>query len=517
MSHLSSNKTYTVTLTKGITAGGCPLSKEQSFKFTTGNIIPAPYKEGKIIANVAQHKEVSGNLDSAYSSRMSHIVNGIIGSGDYSVTKTDGIRIQIDLQNVYDVAAVELYPSEQSVHSTLLQSASVLGSKTDLDINNMSTEKAEPLVLGAYPAGATGRQMITLSAPERIRYVGLFRSSTYCAISELVVYAYVDKDFGTWSVKRGDEKVTEITGAGKYTFTLPVTNYDKDADSDYYMIVSAYDVNSKLLYKTSGKVTATKNTASTLEKSIEISDVTNVDMITAILVKSASDGKAFVDAMTICKTAPDLPESTAIPEKTDKSFADAIKFSVSNDGFTMSGKAYENGYIKPTDRINLQVLEPKNDKSGYDFATISDGDYASKLCYAKTYGMFREGEDFEFRFKVKDASKYGEYTIRVTLTREDGTTEILNEYEEILERLAGTEVAKLTINTILNNPKTIFCTPYYCFKIIQSDPDDNKFVDCAVVANAKFIVTEDHHFDILKQCSFPKVDIISLDDFMQQI
>ena len=97
------------------------------------------------------------------------------------------------------------------------------------------------------------------------------------------------------------------------------------------------------------------------------------------------------------------------------------------------------------------------------------------------------------------------------------TTEILNEYEEILERLAGTEVAKLTINTILNNPKTIFCTPYYCFKIIQSDPDDNKFVDCAVVANAKFIVTEDHHFDILKQCSFPKVDIISLDDFMQQI
>lgn len=97
------------------------------------------------------------------------------------------------------------------------------------------------------------------------------------------------------------------------------------------------------------------------------------------------------------------------------------------------------------------------------------------------------------------------------------TTEILNEYEEILERLAGTEVAKLTINTILNNPKTIFCTPYYNFTIIQSDPDDNKFVDCAVVANAKFIVTEDHHFDVLKQCSFPKIDIVTLDEFMKQI
>lgn len=97
------------------------------------------------------------------------------------------------------------------------------------------------------------------------------------------------------------------------------------------------------------------------------------------------------------------------------------------------------------------------------------------------------------------------------------TTEILNEYEEILERLAGTEVAKLAINTILNNPKTLFCTPYYNFTIIQSDPDDNKFVDCAVVANAKFIVTEDHHFDVLKQCSFPKIDIVTLDEFMKQI
>ena len=76
--------------------------------------------------------------------------------------------------------------------------------------------------------------------------------------------------------------------------------------------------------------------------------------------------------------------------------------------------------------------------------------------------------------------------------------EILNEYEEILERLAGVEIAKLVIDVILNNPYTLFFTPYYNFNLIKSDPDDNKFVDCAVVANAKFIVTEDHHFHILK-------------------
>lgn len=428
ISHLQSNKSYTVSLTRGITAGGCPLTQADSFSFSTGTIINAPYKEGKIITNVALNKSVTGNLDSAYSSRFSHIVDGTIGAGNYTVTTTSGVRIQIDLQNVYDVAAFELYPSEQAAHSNLLQNAAILGSKTDLDINNMSLEKSEPLTLGAYPASATGSQMITLSAPESMRYVGLFRTAKYCAIGEFKVYAYVEQDFGPWTVKKGDEAVTEVAGAGTYTFSITDTNYNTDADSVYYMIISAYDENGKLLYKNYGNVTAVKNTTSTLEKSINIADASNVDMITAILVKSTSDGKSFVDSKSIYKTAPVLPDVTEIPTQPAQTLKDAIKFSVENDGFTMSGKAYENGYIKPTDRINLQVLEPKSDKTGYDFATISVSDYESKLCYAKTYGMFAEGEDFEFKFKVKDASKFGEYSIKLTLTKEDGTTEPLTEY-----------------------------------------------------------------------------------------
>jgi len=45
-----------------------------------------------------------------------------------------------------------------------------------------------------------------------------------------------------------------------------------------------------------------------------------------------------------------------------------------------------------------------------------------------------------------------------------------------------------------------------------ADPDDNKFVDCAVAGNAKYIVTEDSHYDVLKGLDFPKVDIIKLDE-----
>lgn len=54
-------------------------------------------------------------------------------------------------------------------------------------------------------------------------------------------------------------------------------------------------------------------------------------------------------------------------------------------------------------------------------------------------------------------------------------------------------------------------------KLIKTDPDDNKFVNCAVIANAKFIVTEDRHFEIVKKCPFPKIEIINLDSFLQTL
>ena len=97
------------------------------------------------------------------------------------------------------------------------------------------------------------------------------------------------------------------------------------------------------------------------------------------------------------------------------------------------------------------------------------------------------------------------------------SNEILEEYEEIIERLVGPEIAKLTIDTIICNPYTAFFTPHYHFNLSLSDPDDNKFVDCAIAANAKFIVSEDHHFDVLRNYSFPKVSVVRLDDFLSSL
>ena len=97
------------------------------------------------------------------------------------------------------------------------------------------------------------------------------------------------------------------------------------------------------------------------------------------------------------------------------------------------------------------------------------------------------------------------------------SNEILEEYEEILERKASHTFAMLAINVIINNPYTVFITLYYHFNLITVDFDDNKFVDCAVAGNAKFIVTEDHHYDILQKIDFPKVEIIKLDEMMCRI
>ena len=52
---------------------------------------------------------------------------------------------------------------------------------------------------------------------------------------------------------------------------------------------------------------------------------------------------------------------------------------------------------------------------------------------------------------------------------------------------------------------------------IQADPDDNKFVDCAFEANATYIVSNDKHFNALKEIDYPKIQVIKLIEFLQTL
>lgn len=95
------------------------------------------------------------------------------------------------------------------------------------------------------------------------------------------------------------------------------------------------------------------------------------------------------------------------------------------------------------------------------------------------------------------------------------SNEIIMEYLEILQRLMDYDTAEAVVKTIINSKFVEFITPYYHFEIITQDPDDNKFVDCAITANARFIVTNDHHYDVLKGLDYPPIDIIDLEDFLK--
>ena len=97
------------------------------------------------------------------------------------------------------------------------------------------------------------------------------------------------------------------------------------------------------------------------------------------------------------------------------------------------------------------------------------------------------------------------------------TTEILLEYAEILERNTSARFSELALDVITNNPYTLFVSPFYHFRVIVADPDDDKFVDCAVASNAKFIVTEDAHYEVLKNYVFPSIEIIKLDEIMKEL
>jgi uncharacterized protein len=99
------------------------------------------------------------------------------------------------------------------------------------------------------------------------------------------------------------------------------------------------------------------------------------------------------------------------------------------------------------------------------------------------------------------------------------STEILLEYQEITTQLSGAErwrdVAALLDVLAQLHGNIRHVTPQFRFNVIATDPDDNKFCDCAITAEANFIVTEDSHFDALNSAGY-KPKCIRPDEFIRQ-
>jgi len=94
------------------------------------------------------------------------------------------------------------------------------------------------------------------------------------------------------------------------------------------------------------------------------------------------------------------------------------------------------------------------------------------------------------------------------------STEILEEYAEVIAQKMSAQVASSVIHLLLESSNVELINPYFSLHLIDADQDDNKFVDCAFAANATFIVSNDKHFDVLKVISFPQLIVLKLKEFL---
>ena len=109
-------------------------------------------------------------------------------------------------------------------------------------------------------------------------------------------------------------------------------------------------------------------------------------------------------------------------------------------------------------------------------------------------------------FNVWRGLQEGKYTLCVS-------NEILDEYEEIIGQKTNSIIASNVIQTLLNAPSVELIDTFFRFNLIKDDPDDNKFVDCAIAGNATFIISNDSHFSVLREIDFPKLILKSLQEF----
>lgn len=97
------------------------------------------------------------------------------------------------------------------------------------------------------------------------------------------------------------------------------------------------------------------------------------------------------------------------------------------------------------------------------------------------------------------------------------SNDILEEYTEIITQKMNYEIAENVVDLLLKSKNVELVHPQFRLGLIDVDPDDNKFVDCAFAANATYIVSDDKHFDVLKNIAFPELMVLKLKEFLETL
>jgi len=94
------------------------------------------------------------------------------------------------------------------------------------------------------------------------------------------------------------------------------------------------------------------------------------------------------------------------------------------------------------------------------------------------------------------------------------TEEILEEYVEVLARLGFSNEPELEelLRLFKKKNNIIYTASTPKFHLIKDDPSDDKFIECAVTAQAQYIISGDKH--LLNLEMFRNIIIISSLDFL---
>ncbi len=79
------------------------------------------------------------------------------------------------------------------------------------------------------------------------------------------------------------------------------------------------------------------------------------------------------------------------------------------------------------------------------------------------------------------------------------------------------EIARNVVDAILKRKNVERTDPYFHWNLITADPDDNKFVDCAFATGATYIVSDDSHFNVLRDITFPQLLVLRLKEFLETL
>ena len=111
---------------------------------------------------------------------------------------------------------------------------------------------------------------------------------------------------------------------------------------------------------------------------------------------------------------------------------------------------------------------------------------------------------------IYNALLLGDYELVVS-------TSILLEYEEVLARHHGPYPTAVTLSSLLLLDNLVRQRISYDFRLVENDPDDDKFVNAYVAGQADYLVTDDRHFRRVLASAFPAVRVVTAGAFLERL